>query len=311
MNKYFIIALVMSGTVSFNAYAYSGGCCEDCVCTWDATTQTLSVTPKPENYFDGRYLNSSDATALGDLSGVSLSIEGFDGVGSEAFVSSQISALKIGDNMDIEAEAFMGNDYLTDIIIGNECSIGFDICEGCVAVQNITIGDNAYVGEMAFNDAGRPLQKVIIGEGGYIGESAFWDPVKIWLSEDTEIDDNFVYDTELFNYSKDEDGFYHDVDSDDVFLSVQDMISGDTCGDLQECQATLLSNKGLCAYSDCYDFLGNYEDGDQIKMNGKMYASLSDLFSGNAIEREIKRIYTVDEANAVAGDKNRVRIRYK
>jgi len=45
-----------------------------------------------------------------------------------------------------------------------------------------------------------------------------------------------------------------------------------------------------------------------IKAGGKTYASLDDLASGNYIP---KRIYTIDEANAVAGKVNSVKIRYR
>ena len=43
-------------------------------------------------------------------------------------------------------------------------------------------------------------------------------------------------------------------------------------------------------------------------VGGKFYASLDDLAQGKYIP---KRIYTIDEANRVAGEKNRVSIRYR
>ena len=46
----------------------------------------------------------------------------------------------------------------------------------------------------------------------------------------------------------------------------------------------------------------------QIKADAKTYASLDDLASGNHI---VKRIYTIDEANEVAGKVNSVKIRYR
>ena len=42
--------------------------------------------------------------------------------------------------------------------------------------------------------------------------------------------------------------------------------------------------------------------------NSRFYDSLSDIASGNYNK---KRIYTVDEANTVAGKKNSFKIRYK
>jgi len=68
----------------------------------------------------------------------------------------------------------------------------------------------------------------------------------------------------------------------------------------------------------CYQLLNDEEIGGKIKfyekfgdqyiLNDKFYASLSDLASGNRIK---KRIYTIEEALAVSGPKNRFRIRYK
>ena len=49
-------------------------------------------------------------------------------------------------------------------------------------------------------------------------------------------------------------------------------------------------------------------DGDKFYANGKWYDSLSDMNKGRY---NVKRIYTIDEANQVAGDKNRVSIKYR
>ena len=49
-------------------------------------------------------------------------------------------------------------------------------------------------------------------------------------------------------------------------------------------------------------------DGDKFYANGKWYDSLNDMNKGRY---NVKRIYTIDEANQVAGDKNRVSIKYR
>ena len=49
------------------------------------------------------------------------------------------------------------------------------------------------------------------------------------------------------------------------------------------------------------------QNGDYY-VNGKWYQNLNDILSGNNIK---KRIYTIDEANRVAGTKNRVSIKYR
>ena len=49
-------------------------------------------------------------------------------------------------------------------------------------------------------------------------------------------------------------------------------------------------------------------DGDKFYVNGKWYDSLSDMNKGRY---NVIRIYTIDEANKVAGPINRVSIKYK
>ena len=50
------------------------------------------------------------------------------------------------------------------------------------------------------------------------------------------------------------------------------------------------------------------QKGNEYFYNGKFYKNPSDIASGNY---DKKRIYTIDEANAVAGDVNTVRIKYR
>ena len=71
------------------------------------------------------------------------------------------------------------------------------------------------------------------------------------------------------------------------------LLASDTvCHDIATCQAIV--------YADY--------NGDVIKVGGKDYASLADLQAGKNMP---KRIYTIDEANAVAGTTNRFSIKYR
>ncbi len=74
-----------------------------------------------------------------------------------------------------------------------------------------------------------------------------------------------------------------------------------TCGtDLDVCKAMVLKNKGLCknlSY-DCKDFVDSANDGKILKVGLKTYQSLDDLLKGNY---DVHRIYTIEEANQVAG----------
>ncbi|MBR1915926.1 MAG: leucine-rich repeat domain-containing protein [Alphaproteobacteria bacterium] len=93
------------------------------------------------------------------------------------------------------------------------------------------------------------------------------------------------------------------------FLSAADMASGtNICNkELNECKRNVLEAKGICQGSSCDTFIqsdGNY----MLKFGGKTYQSINDLLKGNYDRR---RIYTIEEANFVAGDKNRVSIKYR
>ena len=70
------------------------------------------------------------------------------------------------------------------------------------------------------------------------------------------------------------------------------MTTGTKCADKDQCQ------KILNAVNSNQPFIAN----------GKFYTSLDDWLYGNHVK---KRIYTIEEANKVAGDRNTVTIRYK
>ena len=58
----------------------------------------------------------------------------------------------------------------------------------------------------------------------------------------------------------------------------------------------------------CKDIVSADQNGQAFMADGKFYASLDDWAKGHHIK---KRIYTIDEANKVAGDKNMVKIKYR
>ncbi len=75
----------------------------------------------------------------------------------------------------------------------------------------------------------------------------------------------------------------------------------------EECK-TLLQNAGKTS-SEIDSILKTYKNHNgQYFYKGKFYASLSDFASGHRIK---KRIYTIEEANQVAGKVNSVKIRYR
>ena len=100
---------------------------------------------------------------------------------------------------------------------------------------------------------------------------------------------------------KDENG------KDIYYVSADDMQKNENIcsGSLSDCQVLALQARGVCADTkSCQKLVNN----PVITSSGKIYASLNDLIRGHY---EKKRIYTVDEANAVSGKKNSVLIKYK
>ena len=69
----------------------------------------------------------------------------------------------------------------------------------------------------------------------------------------------------------------------------------------------MMTNNVSCSKDECQAIL-NTPAGQEIAFKGKFYNSVADIASGNYLK---KRIYTIDEANQVAGKVNSVKIRYR
>ena len=75
------------------------------------------------------------------------------------------------------------------------------------------------------------------------------------------------------------------------------------------CNSSNISCQALLDDADIGSKIKFYEQkGKEYFYNGKFYKNPSDIASGNY---DKKRIYTIEEANAVAGDRNTVRIKYR
>ena len=100
------------------------------------------------------------------------------------------------------------------------------------------------------------------------------------------------------------------------YLSADNMRQGNELEDktayacnrsLSECKRDVLEAKGICQGSSCDVFIQS--DGQyMLKFGGKTYQDINALLKGDYVRR---RIYTIEEANFVAGDKNRVSITYR
>ena len=109
--------------------------------------------------------------------------------------------------------------------------------------------------------------------------------------------------------SYDKQGGVYILEDGTKFLSAADMAGGTNICDkeLNECKRDVLEAKGLCQGSSCDVFIQS--DGQyMLKFGGKTYQDINALLKGDYDKR---RIYTIEEANFVAGDKNRVSITYR
>ena len=81
------------------------------------------------------------------------------------------------------------------------------------------------------------------------------------------------------------------------------------CADtLSNCKKQALISRGVCSGSDCDALVAADNGGYLLKVGSKTYQNINALLKGDYDRR---RIYTIEEANFVAGDKNRVSITYR
>ncbi|MBO4294924.1 MAG: leucine-rich repeat domain-containing protein [Alphaproteobacteria bacterium] len=250
-------------------------------------------------------------------------------IGELAFYNdSTLKSITVPDTVTtIGKSAFYGNTALENVNFGENSkltSIGELAFFNNDSLTSITIPDTVKtIGERAFYLADN-LTKIIIGDGvTSIGENAFKglpSNAKIYCQNTSqnrcssligENNDSALSKVVLFE--KDETGVYKIGEGDNAvyYASAADLTSQPpvACTDLRSCQIQALKNKGTACDTEkeCAALIDQANTGQFLK-NGKFYASLKDFLSGNY---ERKRIYTIKEANQVAGNKNSVMIRYK
>ena len=100
-----------------------------------------------------------------------------------------------------------------------------------------------------------------------------------------------------------------DEGNETYYLSGDNMKNGQICeGTLSNCKKEALINRGICSGSDCDALVAADNGGYLLKVGSKTYQNINALLKGDYDRR---RIYTIEEANFVAGDKNRVSITYR
>ena len=166
-------------------------------------------------------------------------------------------------------------------------------------LKNVVIGENTTLDENVFHTS--PLENIYCGQKNieqcqnavaYRGDD---------VTINRYIKEGGVYILADENFNK----------TQDYFVSPNDMMNGENaCVSLDVCKATVLKNEGYCTDDEtCMAIVLTENEHQLIKYNNKSYSSIDDLLKGKSLP---KRIYTIEEANAVAKPTgNTVRIKYR
>jgi len=254
--------------------------------------------------------------------------DGVQVVGSYAFAGNSATEVSIGkvervgsaflDMSNLKSVSFSDGDPVinTYAFSGSGSSEGISIAlpEGLTKLENYALGQISNVTSIVIPDS--------LVELGY---QAFFrmEPSVIYCNDTAERscsemlrNKGMTSTPAIQEYSK-EDGMYvlfDDQENKIYFASMIDMATGRACENtntiegLNACKAKVLAGKGKCQNTQkCMEIVENANGGEFVA-NGKFYASFNDFLVGNNLK---KRIYTVEEASQVAGEKNSFRIRYR
>ena len=296
------LVLIFGVIFSFNTFAdckegtdSCGTCGESC--TWEKAGTTLTITGTGENatmdvqpwiWSDEHW--TYDTLAPWGLDVTSIEYTGsLKNIGQSAFAGMKgVTSLTVGAQINtIGNWAFYGMKGVTDLTIGDSVTT---IETGAFAwmdsVQNLVIPPSVTsIGNEAFQ--GMYLSSLIIEGTPSIGEGAFQvNPnAKIYCLNGVSCEGKGAENVTF--YEKEAD-LYKIGDS---YYATKDMMINDVTCSVDECQALLAS-----------------KNAKNILFKGKFYDSLDDVANRNYVKH---RIYTLEEANKVAGTKNRVSIKYR
>ncbi len=218
-----------------------------------------------------------------------------------------VTSLKTSGNVNIGGDAFEIATNLTSVDLTGVQTIGdYAFAQATGLTGHLDLSGVQTIGDAAFENA-TGLTSVDLTGVQTIGEGAFNGATGL-----TSVDLTGVQTIGKKAF-QDATGLKRIVISDSLL---------DADGNITGIDATAFYRSGLdtiyCPKDNAcgYSFQGvapdiipySIDENGQIKAGGKTYASLDDLASGNYIP---KRIYTIDEANEVAGKVNSVKIRYR
>ncbi|MBR1916172.1 MAG: leucine-rich repeat domain-containing protein [Alphaproteobacteria bacterium] len=319
MKKY---VLMLGLIASFNAMAEivtGDKCGDDCSWTFDTDTGKLTISgtgdmyPSSDRPYDNSFYSrnghwrtnapwwpysmqisdvdiQSGITSIGRWAFYGTTVKNVDipdtitRIERESFQYSALENISIPDSVSsIEFATFMNTSLKDFVIPENIMSIEDHALEDITTLENFVVPDSVNnIGNFAFTNTTATIYCTSVSPCAGKGS------------------ENIIpYERKGGVYIL--DGKY--------YLSGADMAGGtNECKkELGECKRDVLESKGICQGSACDTFIqsdGKY----MLKFGGKTYQDINALLKGNYDRR---RIYTIEEANFVAGDKNRVSIRYR
>ncbi len=216
--------------------------------------------------------------------------------------STNLSEINIPDSVTAIGTAAFSSSSLQSLNIPNGATIYGRICDSCEQLETVVFGENITIdtGGENFPFVNTPLLQNV-----YCQQKDIEFCQRI-------LQDSYKSAAEIENLLKtytNEAGVYT-LEDGTMFASQNDMMNGaNACVDMDTCKAAVLKNKGYCLSDEiCAAMVASENANHPIVYKNKSYASVDDLLKGKYLP---KRIYTIDEANAVAGDKNRVSIKYR
>ncbi len=298
----FIFCLILS----FNTFAANtcgddlGNNCWDCGktvsdnCTarLDANTKKLSIIGDGNmaNFYISQKYAWQDQQAIqrpwgNNIESVEIS-EGIKSIGQYAFYGTGLTNITIPASVEsVNEAAFQSTSALTNVAFqegSNLQKIGGGAFNNIPNLTNIDIPQSVkIIGDNAFNLSG--INSITLSD-------------TIFLNDEGDPNDDSTYFQGLSIYAL--------SDVDHVY-----------CSEASHLKCEEYFNQGEFWENGIYhpikekSTLAIYTpDGDKFYANGKWYNSLSDMNKGNYNK---KRIYTIDEAQKVTGNKNRVSIKYR
>ena len=273
---FFIIGL----SKALHAEIQTGSCAADgtletCQYTLDTETKVLTISGngKMKNYS-----HPTDVPWPKDISEVHIS--GITSIGNYAFYTSKLESITIPATVtSIGASAIHGMPNLT--------TVNFEENSNLQEVGRNAFAYNPNLQTFEFPDKLKSLQHntfflsgvtsvvlpdSLFEEGSYLDVAAFKNGMTIYCSEEKA--------SACLQY----------------FKQAKELCIGPANLESSYCSIQNVNLKTYQKYGDNYFY------------NGKFYAHPNDILSTNYIK---KRIYTVEEANNIAGRKNRVSIRYR